>query len=281
MNVMFRVGSGLGMTGRVSSILGTFVAPATASGSVGSVGCMWRVQQRTKFTTPGSYVFGKVYKPARPKNRVVRVMTKKHDKTAPVADMEPYNRETKKYDVRRLMKLDPEDRMRDSLAQMKAKKEAEAEQALELAMTPPPRQQIGQVRNFANSPRKVNSFARLIRKMPVVKAMEQLQFVDHIKASRVVLMCLRTAVRNARNNQGIEADNLWVAHAYTGKATGNRKSLDIKGRGRFGTIIHRKSHFFLVLEEGPAPIKHSKFIPKNLITRWVHDRPAPFIQAAS
>lgn len=235
------------------------------------------------FKAPGSYVFGKVAKPVRPKNRITPLPVRKRvprDKTLGIAKMEPYNRETKGYEYRRLAKLDPEERIRDALNAAKEKKLVENNRLEILAATPEPRQQIGRLMNFTHPPRKMNNYARLIRKMPANTALEQLTFMQHIKAARGVMLCLEETVKNARVNQGIPSENLWVAYSYVGRGAADKKEMDIKGRGRFGLIKHRKTHYFLVLEEGKPPKKQSKYIPHNVLTRWVHDRPAPFIQTA-
>jgi len=156
--------------------------------------------------------------------------------------------------------MDPDDRLKEAFAAVKRKQAEEKQRLEDLAMTPPPRQQIGEIRNFTSSPRKVNSYAKLIRKMSAVTAIEQLTFMQHVKAARCVLQCLKTTLHNARVNQKLSADNLWVSHSWVGRGARNKKEIDIKGRGRFGTIVHRKSHYFLVLEEGQPPVKQSKFI---------------------
>lgn len=83
--------------------------------------CFGRVQRRHKFTPPPSYVFGKSDKAVKPPNRVVRIVYRRSQRTAPMAKLEPYNRELKAYEYKRLVKLDHEDRMREALAEAKAK----------------------------------------------------------------------------------------------------------------------------------------------------------------
>lgn len=258
----------------------------TASGSCCSVGLGGHVsgstQVRYKFIAPPSYVFGKVHRPVKPVHRIVYKWNKSPtNQQNAVAKMEPYNRETKMYEYRRLRRMDPDERMREAIAERNQKKVAEKERLVELEKTPLPRQQTGEIRNFTHSARKTNAYAKLIRKMSVKQAVEQLSFMQHLKGARVVYMCLMTAVKNAKHNQGIESDNLWVSHSWCGPGAKPRKRIDIRGRGRFGTIKQGKCHYFLVLEEGEPPKKQSKFIPRNLLTRWVHKSPAPFIQNAT
>lgn len=84
---------------------------------------------------------------------------------------------------------------------MNGQKQSEKESKELLKNTAPPRQQTGEIRNFTHSPRKVNNYARLVRRMSAKDAVLQLKFLQHAKAARVVLMCLESAMKNARVNQ--------------------------------------------------------------------------------
>lgn len=67
-------------------------------------------------------------------------------------------------------------------------------------------------------------------------------------ASRVILKLLRSAVANAENNQGLNADNLYVAECYASDGP-TLKRIRPRAQGRAYRIFKRTSNITIVLDE--------------------------------
>lgn len=97
------------------------------------------------------------------------------------------------------------------------------------------------------SPRKVNLVAKMIRGMPIVKALVSLQFCKKAVA-RDVKKTLTSAVANAVTQHSLDANSLVVKEAYVGKAVVLRRFM-ARAKGSGSPIRKRFSRLTVVLCE--------------------------------
>ena len=67
-------------------------------------------------------------------------------------------------------------------------------------------------------------------------------------ASRLILKLLKSAIANAENNNGMNADNLYIAECYAGSAP-TMKRMHPRAQGRAYRILKRNCHITIVLDE--------------------------------
>ena len=67
-------------------------------------------------------------------------------------------------------------------------------------------------------------------------------------ASSVIEKLLKSAIANAENNNGMSADNLYIAECYANKAP-TMKRIRPRAQGRAYRIEKRTSHLSIVLDE--------------------------------
>ena len=67
-------------------------------------------------------------------------------------------------------------------------------------------------------------------------------------ASSLIKKLLESAIANAENNNGMSADNLYIAEAYANKGP-TMKRIRPRAQGRAYRIEKRMSHIALVLDE--------------------------------
>ena len=67
-------------------------------------------------------------------------------------------------------------------------------------------------------------------------------------ASEVITKLLKSAIANAENNNGLSADNLYVAECYANQAP-TMKRIQPRAQGRAYRILKRSSHITIVLDE--------------------------------
>ena len=68
------------------------------------------------------------------------------------------------------------------------------------------------------------------------------------KASALIEKLLKSAIANAENNQGLKAENLYVAECYANKGP-TMKRIHPRAQGRAYRIEKRTSHITIVLDE--------------------------------
>ena len=110
------------------------------------------------------------------------------------------------------------------------------------------------LRNLRTSPIKLNYVARLIRGLPVSKALTELQFCDR-RIAVDARKALQSAIANAENNHNLDVDNLIVSEAYVGKSM-VMKRFRARARGRGAKILKPFSHLTIVVKE-PATEKEA------------------------
>ena len=97
------------------------------------------------------------------------------------------------------------------------------------------------------SPRKSRLVLDNIRGKSVADAIAILTFTPN-KAAGIILRVLNSAVANAENNNGMNADNLYVAACYADKGP-TMKRIQPRAQGRAYRIEKRTSHITVVLDE--------------------------------
>ena len=86
-----------------------------------------------------------------------------------------------------------------------------------------------------------------IRGKNVNEALAILQY-NNRKGSKVIYKLLQSAVANAENNNGLKAENLYVAECYANKGP-TMKRIHPRAQGRAYRIEKRTSHITVVLDE--------------------------------
>jgi len=97
------------------------------------------------------------------------------------------------------------------------------------------------------SSRKVKIVADLIRGKNVDEALAIVKFTPKA-SSEIIEKLLKSAIANAENNNGMNADNLYVAACYADKGP-TMKRIQPRAQGRAYRIEKRTSHITIVLDE--------------------------------
>ena len=97
------------------------------------------------------------------------------------------------------------------------------------------------------SPRKVSILCDIIRGKDAKTACVYLMQTPKA-ASEPMLKLLKSAIANAENNNGMNAENLYIAEAYANKGP-TMKRIRPRAQGRAYRIEKRMSHIRLVLDE--------------------------------
>ena len=97
------------------------------------------------------------------------------------------------------------------------------------------------------SARKVKIVADLIRGKDAMEALTIVKFTPKA-SSEVIEKLLKSAIANAENNNGMNAENLYIAEAYANKGP-TMKRIRPRAQGRAYRIEKRMSHITLVLDE--------------------------------
>ncbi len=118
---------------------------------------------------------------------------------------------------------------------------------------------------LTTSPQKLNLVAAAIRKMPVAKALNYLTFSPKRSAIDVKKAVL-SAIANATNNQGLDADKLVVSECYVGKAM-VLKRFRPRQKGRAFKILRPFSNLTVIVEEQEAGEKKEKAAPKKVAAK--------------
>jgi large subunit ribosomal protein L22 len=97
------------------------------------------------------------------------------------------------------------------------------------------------------SPTKIRLVANLIKKMPVAKALDQLQFINKL-AAKPVAKLVESAIANAEHNFELAKDNLFIKEITVGDGPTLKRWLP-RAHGRATPIRKRTCHLNLVLAE--------------------------------
>jgi len=94
---------------------------------------------------------------------------------------------------------------------------------------------------------KIRLVANLIAKLPVDKALDQLQFINKL-AARPVAKLIKSAIANAEHNFELAKDNLFIKEITVGEGPTLKRWLP-RAHGRATPIRKRTAHINLVLGE--------------------------------
>jgi large subunit ribosomal protein L22 len=109
-------------------------------------------------------------------------------------------------------------------------------------------------RHVRVAPMKTRRVVDLIRGLPANDALNVLRFAPQA-ASEPVYKVLASAIANAEHNDGLRADNLWVATAFVDEGP-TMKRFQPRAQGRAFRIRKRTSHITIVVESRePKPVK--------------------------
>lgn len=102
-------------------------------------------------------------------------------------------------------------------------------------------------RHVRIAPRKVRLVMDMVRGKPVEEALNTLGLVKKA-AAPVIAKIIRSAMANAENNHGLDADNLIITRAYVDEGPTLRRFMP-RAMGRATAIRKRTSHITVVLSE--------------------------------
>ncbi|HID63705.1 MAG TPA: 50S ribosomal protein L22 [Anaerolineae bacterium] len=98
------------------------------------------------------------------------------------------------------------------------------------------------------SPQKVRLVINQVRGKWVDEALNMLKFMPQA-AAKPVYKAIRSAVANAEENEGLDREDLYIAH-ITADGGPTRRWRRFGARGRFKPILKRSTHITVVLKEG-------------------------------
>lgn len=101
------------------------------------------------------------------------------------------------------------------------------------------------------TPQKVRLVVDAVRGKNAQEALDTLRFMPQ-RAAEPVYKLIASAVANAEQNFGLEADELYVSKIFADDGPRHRKAPyggRFAGRGRFRPIIKRSSHVTVILAE--------------------------------
>ncbi|MGN1394508.1 MAG: 50S ribosomal protein L22 [Succinivibrionaceae bacterium] len=97
------------------------------------------------------------------------------------------------------------------------------------------------------SAQKARLVADQVRGLPVSQALYTLQFSPR-KAALLVLKVLKSAIANAENNVGADADSLYVSQIMVDEGP-SLKRIRARAKGRADRITKRTSHITIVVSD--------------------------------
>jgi len=107
------------------------------------------------------------------------------------------------------------------------------------------------LRHLQITPQKVRLVVDAVRGKNAQEALDTLRFMPQ-RSAEAVYKLIASAVANAEQNFGLEADELYVSRIFADDGPRHRKAPyggRFAGRGRFRPIIKRSSHVTVILAE--------------------------------
>lgn len=95
------------------------------------------------------------------------------------------------------------------------------------------------------SPRKVRLVADLVRDNAVAKALVILSY-EQKRAAQSIIKLINSAVANATNNNGMEADKLWIKEIFVNEGPTMKRFMP-RAHGRAYKIFKRTSKITIVV----------------------------------
>lgn len=117
------------------------------------------------------------------------------------------------------------------------------------------------LKHLRMSAQKTRLVVDVIRKMPVLSALDQLQFVNKLAATPVAGL-IKSAIANAENTYGLEKSNLYVKEIRVDEGLTLKRWMP-RAHGRATTIRKRACHIHLVLAEIKESGKAEKKVVKT------------------
>ncbi len=106
---------------------------------------------------------------------------------------------------------------------------------------------FAKARYIRMSPSKIRIVLDLVRGKNVSEAAAILENMPNA-AAEASLKVLKSAIANAENNKGMNADNLFVAEAYVCQGPILKRIMQ-RGKGSADRILKKSSHITIVLDE--------------------------------
>ncbi|MCB0338474.1 MAG: 50S ribosomal protein L22 [Bdellovibrionales bacterium] len=103
------------------------------------------------------------------------------------------------------------------------------------------------LRHVRISPRKARLMVDLIKNMQVEPALQVLKYNPR-KSARIVEKLLKSAIANAREQEGADVDRLWVTGGWVDMGQTLQRWMP-RAQGRATPIRKRSSHITLLLDE--------------------------------
>jgi large subunit ribosomal protein L22 len=116
------------------------------------------------------------------------------------------------------------------------------------------------LKHLRMSAQKVRLVIDVIRKMPVLAALDQLQFVNKA-ATNPVARLIRSAIANGVNTYDLEADNLYIKEIRADEGVTLKRWMP-RAHGRATSIRKRGCHISLILAEIKESGKKEKKVVK-------------------
>ncbi len=110
------------------------------------------------------------------------------------------------------------------------------------------------------SPRKARLVIDVVRKMPVLAALDQLKFINK-KATDPIACLVRSAVANGVNTYGLEVDNLYIKEIRSDEGVMLKRWMP-RAHGRATSIRKRGCHLNVILAEIKESGKKEKKVLK-------------------
>lgn len=104
----------------------------------------------------------------------------------------------------------------------------------------------GIFRNLSSSPRKLGLVAKMVRKMPLERALACLEFCPRRVSAKAVRDSLLSLIANAENNFAIDRDSLSIKEISVGKDK-FIKRMSTMAKGRSTVITKKKSNLYVSL----------------------------------
>ncbi|MFA6339214.1 MAG: 50S ribosomal protein L22 [Candidatus Paceibacterota bacterium] len=131
------------------------------------------------------------------------------------------------------------------------------------------------LKNYRQSPRKVRLVADLVRGKSVANALSLLKFTIK-RSSDPIAKLISSAAANAKENSGLEADNLFIKDIRVDKGI-VIKRFTPRARGSMSAIHKRSSHVMIILEEKPPKEEKNKKADKK--TEKVEDKKSKTVKS--
>ncbi len=116
------------------------------------------------------------------------------------------------------------------------------------------------LKHLRMSPRKIRLVIDVVRKMPVLAALDQLKFINK-KAADPIAKLLRSAIANAQNTYSLSDDNLYIKEIRSDEGVMLKRWMP-RAHGRATSIRKRGCHLSLVLAEIKESGKKEKKVVK-------------------